>query len=63
MCSLNFKVESFFVCFSRSEKEEWQKKKEILSDTQSKLEEQKQVDAVKIQKFNVSWAYMKNDYN
>lgn len=40
--------------FLLSEKAEWQKKKETFTDVQNKLEEQKQVDAVKIQQFNVS---------
>lgn len=43
-----------FYLFVLSEKAEWQKKKKIFTDMQNKLEEQKQVDAVKIQEFNVS---------
>ncbi|XP_076589771.1 centrosomal protein of 290 kDa isoform X8 [Chaetodon auriga] len=35
-----------------SEKTEWQKTKETFAETKNKLEEQKQVDAVKIQEFN-----------
>ncbi|XP_068595256.1 centrosomal protein of 290 kDa [Brachionichthys hirsutus] len=35
-----------------SEKAEWQKSKETFTDMQNKLEEQKQVDAVKIKEFN-----------
>nr|XP_046251134.1 centrosomal protein of 290 kDa isoform X2 [Scatophagus argus] len=35
-----------------SEKSEWQKKKETFTEMQNKLEEQKQVDAIKIQEFN-----------
>lgn len=37
-----------------SEKAEWQKEKETFTEVKDKLEEQKQVDAVKIQEFNVS---------
>lgn len=37
-----------------SEKAEWQKEKETFAEVKDKLEEQKQVDAVKIQEFNVS---------
>ncbi|XP_054889777.1 centrosomal protein of 290 kDa isoform X2 [Poeciliopsis prolifica] len=35
-----------------SEKAEWQKEKETFTDTKNKLDEQKQVDDVKIQQFN-----------
>ncbi|XP_021172732.2 centrosomal protein of 290 kDa isoform X2 [Fundulus heteroclitus] len=35
-----------------SEKAEWQKEKQTFTDTKNKLEEQKQVDDVKIQQFN-----------
>ncbi|XP_058500488.1 centrosomal protein of 290 kDa isoform X4 [Solea solea] len=35
-----------------SEKAEWQKEKETLKEAKDKLEEQKQVDAVKVQEFN-----------
>lgn len=37
-----------------SEKTEWQKERATLMEVKDKLEEQKQVDAVKIQEFNVS---------
>ncbi|XP_059192094.1 centrosomal protein of 290 kDa isoform X2 [Centropristis striata] len=35
-----------------SEKADWQKEKETFTETKNKLEEQKQVDAVKLQEFN-----------
>uniref|UniRef100_A0A7N6FIJ8 Centrosomal protein of 290kDa coiled-coil region domain-containing protein n=1 Tax=Anabas testudineus TaxID=64144 RepID=A0A7N6FIJ8_ANATE len=37
-----------------SEKAEWQKEKEKFTETKIKLEEEKQIDAIKIQEFNVS---------
>lgn len=37
-----------------SEKAEWQKKKDTFTELKIKLEEQKQVDAVKIEEFKVS---------
>lgn len=37
-----------------SEKAEWQKKNEAFTEMKSKLEEQREVDAVKVQEFNVS---------
>lgn len=40
--------------FLLSEKAEWQKKEETFLGTQNRLEEQQQVDAVKIQEFEVS---------
>lgn len=43
-----------FLSFLLSEKSEWQKMKETFAATQNRLEEQQQVDAVKIQEFNVS---------
>lgn len=43
-----------FSLFPLSEKSEWQKMKETSAATQNRLEEQQQVDAVKIQEFNVS---------
>lgn len=43
-----------FSLFLLSEKSEWQKMKETSAATQNRLEEQQQVDAVKIQEFNVS---------
>lgn len=43
--------------FLLSEKAEWQKEKETFTEMKSKLEEQKHVDAVKIQEFNVSQAF------
>ena len=39
---------------SLSEKAGWQKEKQTFEDVKDKLDEQKQVDAVKIQEFNVS---------
>lgn len=42
--------------FSLSEKAEWQKKKEAFTEMQNKLEERQQVDAVKIQEFDVRFA-------
>lgn len=42
------------MCLLRSEKADWQKKKETFAEEQNKLEEQQQVDAVKVQEFNVS---------
>lgn len=43
-----------FSAFLRSEKADWQRKKESFAETQNRLEEQQQVDAVKIQELNVS---------
>lgn len=40
--------------FLLSEKTEWQKEKETFTEMKNKLEEQKEVDGVKIQQFNVS---------
>uniref|UniRef100_A0A7N6A7Q9 Centrosomal protein of 290kDa coiled-coil region domain-containing protein n=1 Tax=Anabas testudineus TaxID=64144 RepID=A0A7N6A7Q9_ANATE len=37
-----------------SEKAEWQKEKEKFTETKIKLEEEKQIDAIKIQEFNVN---------
>lgn len=42
------------MCFIASEKAEWQKEKEKFTETKIKLEEEKQIDAIKIQEFNVS---------
>lgn len=46
--------EPIFIVFTLREKSEWQKEKETFTELKNKLEEQKQVDAVKIQEFNVS---------
>uniref|UniRef100_A0A4W6C5L7 Centrosomal protein 290 n=1 Tax=Lates calcarifer TaxID=8187 RepID=A0A4W6C5L7_LATCA len=43
-----------------SEKAEWQKEKETFAEVKDKLEEQKQVDAVKIQEFNLLDTLQKN---
>lgn len=43
-----------------SEKAEWQKAKETLTEMKTKLEEQKQVDSIKIQQFNVSTTLYKH---
>lgn len=47
-------LKPFIIVFSLSEKAEWQKEKEMFAEMKNKLEEQQQVDAVKIQEFNVS---------
>ncbi|XP_070763229.1 centrosomal protein of 290 kDa [Enoplosus armatus] len=44
-----------------SDKAEWEKKKETFTEMKNKLEEQKQVDAVKIQEFNELLDTLQND--
>lgn len=50
---LTYKNEKYLTAFL-SEKAEWQKEKETFTEMKNRLEEQKQVDDVKIQEFNVS---------
>lgn len=44
----------YFPVFFLSEKAEWQKEKETFTEIKNRLEEQKQVDDVKIREFSVS---------
>lgn len=47
-------VKQFDCVFLHSEKAEWQKEKETFTEMKNKLEEENQVDTIKIQELNVS---------
>lgn len=47
-------VKTFLLGLFFSEKAKWEREKKTFTEVKTKLEEQKQVDDVKVQQFNVS---------